>query len=298
MPIIAYQSFNSNASTTHDLDSLTFQYFTKLANRNAIREDHQALVLPSDPNNLTVPIEGPANLMDIEPLTDDQPVVAFGGQISLICQNLARSLGATPDILVLGEMDSSGPEFVKISKDPSVLYQQSVNEKACQSFTAIIPIQNQTKISRICFGEGYVVYKVFDLNVIFVHVPNAIAKSTTDATNFYRKIIQTAMGKGGVIHLVIGDTNQASIDFTPKCLNAVDSLGKYVNSAGSGKIEVVDSYESSIFGTNSTGTQMYDVAVYRSSVVKLLGGPSYLSQSSTGTTVTDHCGLGVNIDLI
>lgn len=298
MPIIAYQSFNSNSSTSHGVEAFSFQRFTKLANSSVTNQGVQALVLPSNPSNLVDAIEGPANLMDIEQLTDTQPVTAFGGQISLIGQNLVRALGSIPDILVLGEMDSSHSEFSKIVNDKNVVFEHVSMSKACQSFTAISPVQNQAKIGRICFDEGYVVYKVFDFIVIFVHVPNRIATSKSQAASFYHAIIQHVQSKGGVVHLVIGDTNQPSIDFTADVLNSVDPLGKYVTSASSSNIEPVDNYNSSVGGTNSTGSKMYDVAVYRSSLVKLAGGPAYLSQSSGGITVTDHLGVGVKIELV
>ena len=47
----------------------------------------------------------------------------------------------------------------------------------------------------------------------------------------------------------------------------------------------------------STGTKMYDVRLYWSDLVLLLAGPFYLSQSTGTVTVTDHCGLGVQVEL-
>lgn len=298
MPIIAYQSFNSNSSTSHGLDSLRFQHFTKLTNESVTKKGQQALVLPSDPNNLTMAIEGPADLMDIEPLTDSQPVTAFGGQISLVGQNLKRALGGMPDILVLGEMDSSHSDFKTISSDKDVKYEHVKTERANQSFTAIIPVQNNMWISRICHDEGYVIYNVFKFGVAFVHVPNNIAKDETKVANFYSNIYNKVVQEGGTLDLVIGDTNQTNSDFTVGVLSSLYPKDKYVNAAPSGNIELVDNYKNSVSGTNSTGSKMYDVAVYRSARVKLTAGPAYISQSSGGITVTDHCGIGVNIELV
>jgi hypothetical protein len=50
-------------------------------------------------------------------------------------------------------------------------------------------------------------------------------------------------------------------------------------------------------GTNSTGSKMYDIAVYRSDIVDLKKGTAYVSQSSSSVTITDHCGLGLNVEL-
>ena len=49
-------------------------------------------------------------------------------------------------------------------------------------------------------------------------------------------------------------------------------------------------------GFNSVATKMYDIAVYRSDTVVLKQATAYLSQSSGGVTVTDHCGLAVEIE--
>ena len=48
-------------------------------------------------------------------------------------------------------------------------------------------------------------------------------------------------------------------------------------------------------GTNSTGTKMSDIAVYRSDAVELKKETAYVSQSSSSVTITDHCGLGLNV---
>ncbi len=68
MPLIAYQSFNANASKDHGLAATSMQRFTKDTNEYVTGQGHKALKLPYDPSNLSTPIEGPAHLVPIQPL--------------------------------------------------------------------------------------------------------------------------------------------------------------------------------------------------------------------------------------
>ncbi len=80
-------------------------------------------------------------------------------------------------------------------------------------------------------------------------------------------------------------------------LNAAFLTKTYKNASSTGQIEKIDNHNVTERGTNSTGTKMYDVCLYRSDLVRLLAGPFYLSQSTGAVTVTDHCGVGMQVEL-
>lgn len=319
MPLIAYQSFNANSSKDHGLAATSLQRFTRDTNSYVTGLGHKALVLPHDAGHLDSPIEGPANLVPVQPLqqqnskkrkrddgdtagpptklmnTGTPTVHAFGAQISLLWQNFYRQFGQMPGILVCGELDSSHADFTGLVDGENITVKAIQSAKACQSFTAIS--QTKSLAGFVSSGEGYVVYSIANMNVVFVHVPNSIAKKKEDTKKFYNGIAQTMLGNGKIIHLVIGDTNQGSAEFTKDALNAAFQTQAYTNALDSKTISKVDNYNVTERGTNAKGTQFYDVAVYRSDIVELKKAVAYLSQSSNAITVTDHCGLGVVVEL-
>lgn len=297
MPIIAYQSFNANASSNHGVAATTLQRFTRETNARVTKQGQHALVLPILPaeGGISAPVYGPAHLRPIEALESRQAVSVFGAQIALLWQNFYRQLGGMPDILVCGEMDMSHPDFRGLVTDENLKVDSFSARKACQSFTAIS--QAPAGCIALLQGEGCIVYLVGRLVVVFVHVPNRVARDAKLTQQFYRRIAESIKGHGGIIHLVIGDTNQGSAGFTADVLNAAFATKAYRNGTSGSQIEKVDNYQVSERGTNSTGTKMYDVCVYRSDLVHLQAGPVYLSQSSGAVTVTDHCGLAVQVAL-
>ena len=216
-------------------------------------------------------------------------------QIASLWQNVYRVLGAMPSIMVCGELDGAHSDFASFVEG-GLDIESSPATKACQCFTRISQTVFGSQIVRLGFGEGYVAYSVSGLNIVFVHVPNRIATKQSDVELFYQDIASRASSGGTTIHLVIGDTNQSSLGFTEGALNNAFSTGAYKNALGSASVSPSDLYGVSQSGTNSTGTKMYDVAVYRSDAVKLVAGPAYISQMSTGLTVTDHCGVAVQIE--
>lgn len=318
MPLIAYQSFNANSSKDHGLAATSLQHFTKRTNSHVSGLGHRALVLPHDSGNLATPIEGPANLVPIRPFapqsgqkrgreggsdappakrrkTEDQAALVFGSQISLLWQNFYREFGMMPSIMVCGELDSSHADFSGLVSGQNMDIKAIPSARASQSFTAIS--QTASAAEFLGDGEGFTVYSVANMNIVFVHVPNRIAKNKDKTKAFYKNISRAMLENGKIIHLVIGDTNQSSADFTRQALNDAFQTTAYQNALEGGTISAVDNYMVTGKGTNSTGTRLYDVAVYRSDVVELKKPVAYLSQSSNAVTVTDHYGLGVVIEL-
>ncbi len=297
MPVIAYQSFNANSSTTHDLAAISAQRFTLDANAHARAQGHQALVLPHNSGDLATPIHGPAHLRPIEALAAAQPAHVFGDHISLAWQNCWRAIGAMPAIMVVGELDMTDPAVRGLVSDPQMAIQSTPAAKACQSFTAISQSGLAAVIEPLGSGIGYVAYAVGGMVVVFVHVPNSIAGDRQDTTSFYRGISQSLLHQRRIIDLVIGDTNQGSFGFTAAALNAAFGVDVYRNIAGQPGVSPVDNYLVSSGGTNATGTKMYDIAVYRSDRVRVQQH-AYISQSAGAVTVTDHCGLVVQAELM
>ena len=213
---------------------------------------------------------GPAHLKPIERLGSTQAVTVFGAQIPLLWQNFYRQFGGMPE--VCGEMDMSHPDFTGLVVDDNVKIESFAATKACQSFTAIS--QAPLGCKAVMQGEGCVVYLVERVVVVFVHVPNRIARDAKLTQQFYWGIAESIKGHGGIIHLVIGDTNQGSAGFTTDVLNAAFSTRAYSNASSSGQIEKIDNCNVMERGTNSIGTKMYDVCVYRSDLVRLRAGRS------------------------
>ncbi|TFW16809.1 hypothetical protein [Duganella callida] len=119
---------------------------------------------------------------------------------------------------------------------------------------------------------------------------------------FYKGIADTIIQNGGgVIDLIMGDTNQSSGGVTPSVVSKATSLD--FKSAHTGSISPIDGYKVSVGGTNSKGDKMYDVAVYNAATVRMKK-ICYWSQlapvadGSAVAAVTDHMGLAVDIELI
>jgi hypothetical protein len=293
MPIIAYQSFNANSSSNHSTQAVSFQRFTKDTNANTKKRKHDILEYPQDPTDLATPIEGPAFKHEVPFLTKDMHTTnVFGNHISQTWQHFVREFGAMPNIMVIGELDSSHTDFNKIVGGSNVNLESFSQTKACQSFTAISQSDTGSQIKLVASDIGYVAYSVFDLNVVFVHVPNAIATDKGKMQVFYKQVSQKIKMGGDVIHLVLGDTNQKTLSFTADVLNSCFGVTAYQTAAS--QASLIDTYPLLTTGTNSTGKEMYDVAVYRSDLLDLEKAV-YISQSPTGVTVTDHCGLGVSV---
>ena len=304
MPIIAYQSFNANSSTNHGLASVSDQQFTREAKKRRIEAGDEVLQLPTGPDDLTMAIEGPAHLVPVDGSSQKLSTINLvAGQISAVWQNVYRVKNQNmPDIMVCGELDISHTDFQSVVRG-ALDIEASPQTRACQSFSRISQSKHGSQIKRLGFGAGYVVYSVLNLNVVFVHVPNSIAVKKGEVQIFYQSIATSLLAGGKIIHLVIGDTNQPSQGFTESALNEAFGITAYKNALVGSGIEATDIYQVKGTkkrpregGTNSTATKMFDVAIYRSDVVKLVGEPIYLSQASTGQTATDHCGVVVEIE--
>lgn len=296
MPLIAYQSLNANSSKSAGLSSIRMQRFTRETNARVTELKHEALVLPHDTRDLATPIEGPANKVRIAELASSSHTYeVFGAQIALTWQNFQRQFAAMPDVMVIGELDMSHPEMVGLVGGEGVAVSSFSARKACQSFTAISQGPLAAQIKLLKSGTGYVGYSVGGLVVVFVHVPNAIAKSRNETETFYFQIAHALNVQGNVIDLVLGDTNQGSFGFTADALNTAFGTSAYRNAVDAPSVSPIDNWNVTQGGTNSVATRMYDIAVYRSDLVELKQAASYVSQSSGGVTATDHCGLAVEV---
>lgn len=315
MPIVAYQSFNSNSSSTHGAEQASFQLHTRMANQTALTMGQQVLPPPILSDNLALPVEGPANLVTVGDLGSKKRKrsgsdagdeakrvctgLVHGDHVATIYQNVIRAVGAAPDLLVIGEIDVSHPDFKLLAvRDPAIKAQAHPNAKACQCFSSFSNTGLSSQVQLVETGIGFVAFAVAGTTIVFVHVPNDAAADATKTKAFYGKVRDAVKAKNHDIDIVMGDTNQKSFGHTANCLNAIYGDGTF-ETGGSKQIQLFDSYDAkgvngqqTVQGTNSKANVMFDVVAYRGksvAVEKL----AYYSQSSTGSTVTDHCGLAL-----
>ncbi|MBB3060871.1 hypothetical protein [Microbulbifer rhizosphaerae] len=309
MPIFAYQSLNSNSSTEHGISASNSQHFTRMThNHLASSGGRWALGMPTaEGASPDVPVQGPAELLS----TASQGYMNKGqndnaGFLSMIegkarqtHQHLIRALGGC-DLLVYGELDGSHSQWSSMQQNAGQLFSASSASKSCNCFS--VHKSNGSMHKLLGEGTGWIAIKSNNVNAVFVHVPNAIAKSESDTVNFYRAINNHLMHSGaGQIDIIMGDTNQPRDGFTQGA--ASKAVGQVFADAHPGTtIQPYDSYQRSFGGTNSTGTSKYDVAVYNTGTVRV-GNMIYLSQctpvsdqsSRHVAAVTDHMGIGVEV---
>jgi len=148
-------------------------------------------------------------------------------------------------------------------------------------------------------GDGWIAMKCYNVLVVFVHVPNAIAKSDSACQTFYATIQSQCLQEGaGAIDVIMGDTNQSSADFTQRVVS-VSLNTNFVNAHSGTSIEPFDTYQRSFKGTNATGTKKYDVAVYNADTVTLKNViylTQFIATESGAAAVTDHMGIGVHVE--
>lgn len=297
--IIAYQSFESNTSSTHNAQAIFQKQFTMQTNAR-VAGNVNALVYPTIPDDPATIVQGPAQLVPVAHLAPlaSASISPLRAQIEQIYQNSTRALHDEIDLLVCGELDvASHGDFAALRSFPGLSTHTTLAGKNCQCFTSFTSSGRGAQSKVVTEGVGYLCVDIGGLCVLFVHVPNAFATNRTATAQFYAGIIQEAGRKGyGAIDLVIGDTNQASADQTRACLDEArgGTGADYANAFAGGAISPVDNYLHTESGTNSAGTKMYDVAVYNRASVTVRR-VVYFSQSSSGTTATDHMGIAIDV---
>ncbi|WP_445355806.1 hypothetical protein ACJJI5_06110 [Microbulbifer sp. EKSA008] len=278
-------------------------------NHQASNQDRWHLVMPTaDGLRPQIPIHGPAQLVAQAPQgfmgknqhSDAQFLNMIEGKARQTHQHLYRSLGQTCDLLVYGEMDGSNSEWSSMQQHAGNLVGSNTTGKACNSFS--IHAANTTQHTILGSGMGWTAVRSGNINVVFVHVPNSIAKKQSDAISFYRFINnQVIHGGYGTIDLVMGDTNQGTDSFTEDVLSRATG-STFSDAHSSASIQPSDSYERSFSGTNSTASKKYDVAIYNTSTIRV-NQVGYLSQStpvavndaSMSAAVTDHMGIFISV---
>ncbi len=294
MATFAYQSFESSSSKTHDARAIFQRMFTQKANKLATDESVEALIAPVNPAMPSEIYEGPAKKAKVEPLDQGiTPTIAFlQAHIGQMFRNGYSNLGVGLSAFVCGELDVQGTDFDPMRAFPNLDAHSSAADKNCQCFTAFVRKEQAGTTKPLVSGPSYYVLEISGMTVAFVHVPNAICKSSEDASTFYSGIhAAVTQHKASGIDIVIGDTNQQQSDFTRNCLNGLKN-GTFANAMSGSSVSPVDNHAYTAKGTNSGGDKMYDVCVYNTERVAL-DQIAYLSQSATGNTVTDHMGMMV-----
>lgn len=294
---VAYQSFNSNASTEHGAKSIVGQYFTKIANQKAIEKGYKVLVCPTLENDMGAIVQGPQNLVPIDKLPSkvepDEFLQSMSEHISNIFNLAPRVFSSEVEIAAIGEFDYGKLQGATLFPIKGYIVSEVTAKKACQCFTLFI--KDSKKVEILEQGIGFVACECDGIVLVFVHVPNDDAKTASKTTGFYKGISDLLKKKNkNTIHVVMGDTNQPSDDYTAGVLKGV--FGKDFETATAKKTEHVNIFGAQPKGTNSTGTVNYDVIVYSTDKIsKVEFAP--ISSSATGTTTSDHSGISAKINI-
>jgi len=310
MPVIAYQSLNSNSSTTHSTTASNSQYFTRMThNKYAQNQVPSFLSHPIAQDNTIAPdvaVYGPANLISPAPTgfmgkgnhSDNQFQSMVMDKSRQTHQVLIRELG-TCDLLVYGELDGSTSDWQSMSQSTGSWIGGSSMSKACNCFSAYA--NNNNIVTKLAEGEGWIAFECEKVVIVFVHVPNSIAKSQTGAQGFYKVIAQKLFQLNKQLDVIMGDTNQPSENFTAVAIGS--ALSPYFTYATpTGTISPVDLFNVQMSGTNSTASKKYDIAAYNTQTVNVAKA-IYLSQctptshqnNNFSAAVTDHMGIGVKV---
>lgn len=307
--VIFYQSMNSNSSYEHSLTNGSGQIHTRYADSSygKVLTDGSNVGFLFQPVNYDLDVKetlyGPPQLIQRYESLDKQ------GLQSSFSKALANSVrtsfqlsprlfdSSTLSSLVLGEVDGDGDGWTGVlSELPGLKHIGSSSvKKACQCFSAFgvegqtLPVINDSDVGWISVTTG-------GINVVYLHVPNEFANNKSKLEAFYLEIFQRHKKLELDIHLVVGDTNQKVMDRTLEAVKAKLS-GDWHQPVGQ-TIEPTDTYGISRQGTNSTGTQIYDIAVYNANLVTI--ELNYVSQLSTEdcsktNAFTDHMGMIIKV---
>lgn len=331
--VIAYQSLNSNSASEHGLAASTSQAHLRQAQRTLAAlypEKSGALKYPTNTDiEPHVALQGPAQLvpvadaafMDVNKpskkrkrdAADDETDKGFQeaksrtlsmveGKALQIYQQAYRDVHAQCDLIVFGELDSTHPDWGSITATAGKRVKSSIRTKACNCFS-LHSSGSDSHVKFIAEGEGWCAAKCKGVIVVFVHVPNSLATKRDQAITFYKKIKNAVLQAphGGVIDLVMGDTNQSSESFSPDVISKGLDL-TFLDGHTSGHILPTDTWAKKPVlhsGTNSVNSKKFDVAVYNSATVKSIK-VKYFTQlsfaSKQAAAYTDHMGILVKVE--
>lgn len=309
--VFFYQSLNSNSSTTHDLAASTGQALQRKTHDNMssqYSENNSGVLRHPVNTNLDadIAIQGPAELIPVaqqgaaqgKSETDQSTMLTMiESKARQVHQLSHRHFGQQCNVMALGELDASHPDMSAISLSTGRAASIAKKPKACNCFTVFgAGIEAE--------GNGWCAVKYANIVVIFVHVPNKIARDKDKLSIFYQTIRSKALQTCGPVDVIIGDTNQPSQKFSPAAITL--GMGKAFVDAHSEELIPVDTYSEGTNnihkGTNSANNKKFDVAIYNTESVKNIS-VEYCSQlsfsserSSQSTAYTDHMGLLVKIE--
>lgn len=323
--VIAYQSLNSNVSHDHDIEASTSQLHTRKAQKTLANKTSLSYSLKfptaTDLKNPDHGVHGPAELVPTAPQdfmdnkgrkrklddveADDAEHTMLGmfhGKARQIYQLAHREFGQACNLIAFGELDARHKSWVNAELAAGKLVHASVMPKTCNCFS--LHSANSAHTTQfIAEGEGWVAALCNGVRVVFVHVPNSLATNAAKATAFYQeirsKVLKSVSTGGGIIDVVMGDTNQPNALFSPTNVSA-GLGGKFSDGhPENSKIVPVDTHAVTFKGTNSVETKKFDVALYNTATVKKIE-VKYFSQFShvakSAAAFTDHMGVLVKID--
>jgi hypothetical protein len=330
--VIAYQSLNSNSASEHGLAASTSQAHLRQAQRTLAAlypEKSGALKYPTNTDiEPHVALQGPAQLvpvadaafMDVNKpskkrkrdAADDETDKGFQeaksrtlsmveGKALQIYQQAYRDVHAQCDLIVFGELDSTHPDWGSITATAGKRVKSSIRTKACNCFS-LHSSGSDSHVKFIAEGEGWCAARCRGVLVVFVHVPNSLAAKRDLAITFYKGVKNAVLtaSNGGIIDVIMGDTNQPTDNFSPEVISkGLDQTFK--DAHNSSQISPTDTWAPKGVthqGTNSVNTKKFDVAVYNTATVAQID-VTYFTQfsfaSNKAAAYTDHMGILVKV---
>jgi len=198
--------------------------------------------------------------------------------------------GRDADLTVLGEVVLDDPSYTSYLSgnraDPNFYQASSVpsqNGKTSNAFSVVdgfAPsglVNFGSKATIVAKGQSYVVVKINELCIAFVHTPNKLANEP-NAGGFYSAII-----KDCIPDIFVGDTNRRGM------IGPI--LGGSYENVSPSRMTTVARPEGFVGGkTNSTRTQPFDQIAYNTNTTEMLSA-HFIPSDVSGATISDHFGL-------
>ncbi len=299
--IFSYQSLNASSSRIHGLSSLNSQPLTSMAQDHLAnaKRDARHVHRTSETSEPTHWPPGPAGSMAKGKHTNLEFSALLNSKARQTSINILLDFKARPDLLAFGEVNHTHPQMNTFNESVgSPLPMHKVFAKACQNFSVYWDNPSQSLI--LGAGLGWNAVMCGNLIVVFVHVPNAVARDKPLTIQFYKNIYSALNGR--VPDIIMGDTNQPRAGHTQECVTSALGTGAitYLDAHPDRDIEPFDSINFSATGTNAKLNKKYDLAVYNTRTVEILRC-KYVSphvpvpEEGFSKAVTDHMGVIIKV---
>ncbi|WP_438465513.1 hypothetical protein [Marinomonas sp. PE14-40] len=191
-------------------------------------------------------------------------------------RQMRRSIKQHVDITCVGELNAQiTSDDISAFRDLGKNVRVASAKKHCQNFSLFTPIldTNLSLNTHFLSDTGFVAFIKNNLLIVFLHVPNSNASSSTGMQSFFtglkNKINASSLIKK-IPDIIMGDTNQSGISTVVNTLKTIYTGGNSFKLATSiVKDSTLKSPFGNLHGTNSTGEKFYDIALYNENTVHL-----------------------------